>query len=198
MLSCWVKAFQKSSHCTYDVSGLLVLLYYSANDWERWQGKAMVSSAILDQILQQWEPVLFPSVWHRAAAVFPMCNILWKGVNNWRRMQPMCVLFVQLSHSLDVAVYLVEAGGFFHAFFSIKHLRNKINIFSCSSIFFFLSTWFLVESHCLISHVWSDLFFCFFLNEITANSLFIESRHRDPVVESQEVTFFEHLLKSSD
>lgn len=99
----------------------------------------------------------------------------------------------------------VGAGGFFHASFSIKYLWNKINIFSCSSSFFFfflkkqiLSIWFLIESHCLISHVWSDLFLCFFLNEITANSLFIESKHRDPVVESQEITFFENLLKSSD
>lgn len=175
-----------------------------ASAWERWQEKAMVSSAIVDQILQQWELVLLPQCGTEQLQCSQHVISYWREATIEECSIRMCVFFVQLRHSLDVAVFLVGAGDFFHASFSIKHLWNKINIFSYSLVFhsFFkkriLSIWLLIESHCLISHVWSDLFLCFLPNEITANSLFIESRHKDPVVESQEVTFFENLLKSSD
>lgn len=158
-------------------------------------------SAIVDKILQQWKPTLFPLVWHWAAAEFPTCNSLQKWSNNWRKMQPTCMCFLCLIESnTGCGSVSVTGWGLLSGVLS-KRLWNKMNIFSCSFILFLkkliLSTWFLIESHCLISYVWSDLFLCFSLNEITTNSLFKTSRQR-PAVESHEVSFFESLLKSSD
>lgn len=132
-----VKAFQKSSHCTCDVSGLLVLCF------------AVLLVLGKGGKKKPWCLQLF---WTKSCSSESWCCFLQCGTEQlqcfqhvmsyWREATTqeqcslwLCVSFIQLSHSLDVAVFLVGAGDFFHASFSIKHLWNKINRFSCSSVF---------------------------------------------------------------
>lgn len=162
---------------------LLVLCCFVLFCWKTWQFNAPVSSAIFGTILQQWEPTLFPLVWHWRAAVFASLKRPAEGRQQLKKSE-VWVYVLSLSSWIMgwmwQCIYYRPAAPFMSS--ALSNICGTRLVFLAALILFLkkriLSTQFLIESRCLISNVWSDLFLCFSLNEITANSLFIVSRQR--------------------
>lgn len=162
---------------------LLVCCFLTLFCRKTWQGNATASSSILIQ---------FPAVGARGVA-FSVALGSWRiyQLETSSRREAIAV-------EKAVCVYAFSLSGWITGWMwqgiccrlaapfmcsVLSNIGGTRLIFLAVLLFYFLKKWilstqFLIESHHLISHVWSDLFLCCSLNEITTDSLHIASRQR--------------------